>query len=635
MQTKQRYPLLVLLCSLLLAGCNKEAENQQRTDVQADPAAQASYPAQLFWGDTHLHTSNSVDAFGFGNRLGAEAALRFARGEAVTSTRGVQAKLTRPLDFLVISDHSDAIGATRALYEAPRMLLPGKQLKRWWDMMHESEEGSLQVTAEIIDLGASGEAPSAEEAALFEDDKRISKLWRSHNKIVDDYNQPGQFTAFVGFEYTPMPNGNNLHRVVMFRDGSEKTNTVTPIPSLTNPDPEQLWAWMAQYEANTGGQVLAMPHNSNVSNGLMFAMTRLDGSPIDKAYAEIRAKYEPVVEITQIKGDSETHPFLSPNDEFADYGNTGWDTCNLSCTEQTSEDDYAGSYTREALKRGLQLQAQTGVNPYAFGVIGSTDSHTSLATADENNFFGKHTGNEINVEGRALAPQNLGTREGRFGWHYLSSGYAAVWATSNTREAIFDAFMRREVYATTGPRIQVRMFAGYDFSDADLGDKLVAEGYARGVPMGGELPESDGKAPSFLLSALMDPESASLDRIQIVKGWIDAEGGTHEKVYNLGWSDEKNRKIDALGKLPAVANTVDLGTGTWDNNGGAPALEAAWTDPDFDPAQSAFYYARVLEIPTPTWASLDAIKYGLELPDDVLRVHQERAYTSPIWYYAR
>ena len=635
---KRALPFLSFLSFvLLLVGCS----DQSRETVSQKPLVEGSgsspivekteFPTKVFWGDTHLHTSNSVDAFGFGNRLDAESALRFARGEEVTSTRGIKAKLSRPLDFLVISDHSDGLGATRALYEAPRLLVRDETLRRWWDMMHESEEGSLRVTAELIDGAAKRTLP---QALLDEDSqsKRIGKLWKAHNKILDRYNDPGKFTAFSGFEYTPMPQGNNLHRVVMFRDSAEKTNKIIPFPSISNPDPEQLWAWMKDYEETTGGRVLAMPHNSNVSNGLMFAMTRLDGSPIDAAYAETRAKYEPVVEVTQIKGDSESHPFLSPNDEFSNFGNAGWDTCNLSCTEDMPPENHAGSYAREALKRGLELERQTGVNPYAFGLIGSTDSHTSLATGDEDNFYGKHTGNEINVEKRALVPQNLGTREGRFGWHYLSSGYAAAWAEENTREAIFDAFQRREVYATTGPRMTVRLFAGFEFSAMDMAN-MVQAGYAKGVPMGGELARSDA-APQLMIRATMDPESAALDRIQVVKGWIDAEGKTHEKVFDVAWSGTDERQLDDNGKLTAVQNTVDLSKGTWDNSVGESELSVVWTDPEFNPVDNSFYYVRVLEIPTPTWPVYDALKYGFELPEDVLKVQQERAYTSPIWYKA-
>lgn len=609
-------------------------DSKQNLSVQGQKKGGQGYASQVFWGDTHLHTSNSIDAFGFGNRLDTEAALRFASGETVTSTRGMQAKLSRPLDFLVISDHSDGLGATKALYEAPRLLVRDPVLRRWWDMMHESEEGSLKVTGELIEAAALRTLP---EALLDEENqsKRIGKLWRAHNKTVERYNEPGKFSAFIGFEYTPMPQGNNLHRVVMFRDSAKRANLVLPLPSIANPDPEQLWAWMKEYEDTTGGSILAMPHNSNVSNGLMFAMTRLDGSPIDKAYAETRAKYEPVMEVTQIKGDSESHPFLSPNDEFASYGDVGWDQCNLSCTEDTKNENHVGSYAREALKTGLKIEREVGVNPYSFGLIGSTDSHTSLATADENNFYGKHSGNEINVSDRALRAQNLGTRRGRFGWHYLSSGYAAAWATENSRAAIFDAFKRREVYATTGPRMTVRLFAGYDFSDADLANHLVKSGYEKGVPMGGELVFKAEKTPRFLVRATMDPEGASLDRVQIVKGWINADGTTDEAIFNVAWADQKSRELNSDGALPPIESSVNLTNAIWDNSAGSPELEALWEDPSFNAEQNAFYYARVLEIPTPTWPLYDSIKHGFELPEEVTSVAQERAYTSPIWFHPK
>ncbi|MEO9599279.1 DUF3604 domain-containing protein [Parasphingorhabdus sp.] len=624
-----RSPFTLTVCAVALAlsACSESKDGS--SDVKI---VNTAYPEQVFWGDTHLHTDNSVDAFGFGNRLDAEAALRFARGEEVTATKGAKAKLSRPLDFLVIADHSDAMGATKAIKEAPRIaLLTNKFLLRWHDMMNESDEGALRVTAELIDGAANGTLPEdlTDPEATKE---RTIDLWEQHGETVDQYNEPGKFTAFMGFEYTPMPGGDNLHRVVMFRDGAEKATKVLPFPSQGFAgDPEKLWEYMAAYENDTGGTVLAMPHNSNISNGRMFAMQRLDGSPIDKAYAETRAKYEPVVEATQIKGDSEAHPFLSPNDEFAAFGDSGWDHCNLSCTGDTKTEDYAGSYAREALKRGLELMQTVGANPFKFGMIGSTDSHTSLATADENNFFGKHSQNELNNKDRALQPQNLGTRRGRFAWHYLSSGYAAAWATSNSREAIFDAFQRREVYATTGPRMTVRFFGGFDFAEDDIAD-LVKTGYASGVPMGGDLTGGDGEAPKFLISAMMDPESASLDRIQVVKGWLDANGKSQEKVYNVGWSDADNRKIGSDGKLTPVTNNVDLAKGAWDNSTGAPELVTFWQDPDFNAAQHAFYYVRVLEIPTPTWPVYDALKFNLTLPDEVIKIQQERAYSSPIWF---
>jgi len=613
--------------ALALSGCSKiDNDNDNSAEV-----TNTEYPEQVYWGDTHLHTDNSIDAFGFGNRLDAENALRFARGEEVTASKGAKAKLSRPLDFLVIADHSDAMGATKAIMEAPRIaLLTNKFLLRWHDMMNESDEGSLRVTAELIDGAAKGTLP-ASLTDPEESKERTADLWEKHGKTVDQYNEPGKFTAFMGFEYTSMPDGDNLHRVVMFRDGPKEMGDTLPYGALGLQDPEKLWAYMAAYEEKTSGKVLAIPHNSNVSNGRMFAMNKFDGSPIDAAYVKTRALREPIVEITQIKGDSETHPFLSPNDEFADFGVAGWDKCNLSCTKDMPPESYGGSYVREALKRGLELTLSVGANPFKFGMIGSTDSHTSLSTADENNFFGKHSGNEANNEGRAMHPQNLGTREGRFGWHYLSSGYAAVWATSNTREAIFDAMMRREVYATTGPRMQVRFFGGFDFAPEDI-QNLVTTGYAKGVPMGGDLSGGDGEAPKFLISALMDPESASLDRIQVIKGWVDATGKSQEKIYNVSWSKSDTRKLGTDGKLSPVPNTVDLTKGTWDNATGAPELVTYWQDPDFDAAQNAFYYVRVLEIPTPTWPVYDALKFSLTLPDNVIKIQQERAYSSPIWY---
>ncbi len=619
------------LAAMALSSCGENGIGGGSSDKKVENTA---YPEKVFWGDTHLHTDVSIDAFGFGNRLGAEDAIRFAQGEKVTSSKGTEAQLKRPLDFLVISDHAAAMGATKALFNAPRLALLGdKFLLRWYDMMHESEEGSLRVTAELIEGAAKGTLPDSLTDPESQKE-RIEGLWTDHGALMDRYNAPGKFTAFMGYEYTPMVNGDNLHRVVMFRDGSDKTDTVIPFPSSASLDPEDLWNWMGKYEKDTGGQVLAMPHNSNVSNGRMFAMSKFDGSPIDQAYIETRAKYEPVVEITQIKGDSETHPFLSPNDEFAGFGDAGWDKCNLSCNGEMAPESYAGSYAREALKRGLELEKKFGANPYKFGVIGSTDSHTSLATADEDNFFGKHPAVEPANKNRSLQPQNLGTRGDRMGWHYLASGYAGVWATSNTREAIFDAFQRREVYATTGPRMKVRFFGGFDFTADDTGDGMVAAGYEKGVPMGGDL-TGDGKPPTFLVSALMDPEGANLDRVQVVKGWVDAGGKSQEKVYNVAWSNPEERKAGAGGKIPKVGNTVDLAKASYENSIGAVQLVTFWQDPDFDAAQNAFYYVRVLEIPTPTWPVYDALRFGITLPDNVVKVQQERAYSSPIWYKAK
>ena len=604
---------------------SKAADTQEAGDKEVT----SGIATKLLWGDTHLHTSNSIDAFGFGVKLGPEDALRFARGEEVTSTWGLKAKLDRPLDFLVIADHSGGLGATKALYDAPRFMIKDPTLLRWHDEMHKGPEGMQRVTAELINMA--GEGGLEKMFPREQSRKNNMKVWQSHTGIVERYNEPGKFTAFMGFEYTLMPNGDNLHRVVMFRDGKLRADQVAPYdPGADQKEPvDKLWDYMDGYEKKTGGKMLAIPHNSNVSNGMMFEMVGPGGGPMTADYARRRAAREPLVEVTQIKGDSESHPFLSPNDEFANFGDAGWDKGNLTMQRAKTPDMLAGDYVREALKRGLAIEAKTGVNPYKFGLIGSTDSHTALATADENNFFGKHSGTEPNAR-RASEPQNLGTRQGRVGWHYLAGGYAAVWATANTRAAIFDAMMRREVYATTGPRMQVRIFGGWDFTDKDLAGDWVKTGYARGVPMGADLRDGSGK-PSFLISALKDPEGANLDRVQIVKGWIDASGKLNEKVFDVVWSSPDTRSLNG-GKLTPVGDTVDIAKASYTNSIGAPELRTMWSDPEFDASQRAFYYVRVMEIPTPRWVVFDALRYGAKLLPETELKSQERAYSSPIWY---
>lgn len=598
--------------------------------VSSDKEITSGVATKLLWGDTHLHTANSIDAFGFGVKLGPEEALRFARGEEVTSTWGLKAKLERPLDFLVIADHSGGLGATKALYEAPSFLIRDPTLRRWHDTMHEGPDGMQRVTAELIDRVGRNDLP----AALTDPErqkKTSTTIWTGHSKLVERYNEPGKFTAFMGFEYTLMPGGNNLHRVVMFRDGKSRTDRVLPYdPGQGDTPVSQLWDYMENYEKVTGGKVLAIPHNSNLSNGMMFEMVGPGGGPMTAEYAKRRAAREPVVEITQIKGDSESHPFLSPNDEFAGYGTAGWELGNLTMQAAKKPQDLGGEYIREALKRGLAIEAKTGVNPYKFGVIGSTDSHTGLATADENNFFGKHSGGEPNGK-RASEAQNLGTREGRFGWHYLAGGYAAVWATANTRAAIFDAMMRKEIYATTGPRMAVRFFGGWDFTADDFSGDWVKAGYARGVPMGADLKPGNG-APKFMISALKDPIGANLDRVQVVKGWVDGSGQLQEKVFEVVWGDAEKRMKGANGKVPAVGDTVDIAKASYTNSIGDPELRTVWSDPEFEPKVRSFYYIRVMEIPTPRWVLFDAIRYGAKLLPGTELQSQERAYSSPIWY---
>jgi hypothetical protein len=400
---------------------------------------------------------------------------------------------------------------------------------------------------------------------------------------------------------------------------------------MGSPDPLDLYKYLENYEKRTNGSIMAFAHNGNLSNGIMFPMdAQYTGKKIDKFYVEQRAKWERIYEITQIKGDGEAHPFLSPDDEFADY--MTWDVGNLDVSEAKTDDMLQYEYAREALKNGLVIEKKLGTNPYKFGFTGATDSHTSLSTAEENNFFGKHTGYEPSAK-RLTHPFMVTDQGTIYAWQMVASGITAVWANENTREAIFDAMDRKEIYATTGSRIIVRFFGGWEFTEADINNREPAvRGYEKGVPMGADLraaPEG-AKAPNFLVFAFNDPLGGNLDRIQIVKGWLDSSGKTHEKVYNAVWSD--GRKPDKDGKLPPVGNTVDIETASWTNTIGRSLLRTIWTDPDFDPAQSAFYYARVLEIPTPPWYAYDAYRFGIEIPIDATTSLQERAYTSPIWY---
>ena len=628
MRISIRNVMLISSAAMTLAACNKTGSMNGKTDADIKETA---YSERVYWGDTHLHTSNSIDAFGFGVKLGPEEALRFARGEEVTATWGLKAKLERPLDFLVIADHSGGLGALQTLFDAPRLLIQDPTLLRWYDMMHESPEGRLKVTGELIDMAGSNTLP----AALRDPErtqKNTTKIWTNHSSIVERYNEPGKFSAFMGFEYTLMPSGDNMHRVVMFRDGKDKTDKVLPYdPGQGDTPVSQLWDYMDAYEKATGGKMLAIPHNSNLSNGMMFQMTMPGGQPMTAGYARRRATREPIVEATQIKGDSEAHPFLSPNDEFAGFGTTAWDIGNLDNSTRKTNDMLAGDYVREALKRGLLIEQQTGVNPYKLGIIGSTDSHTGLATGDEDNFFGKFSANEPNAI-RASRVQSLGNNSlGRFGWHYLAGGYAAVWAKANTRASIFDAMARREVYATTGPRMVVRFFGGWDFSSTDFIGDFVKAGYARGVPMGGDLKSGSG-APRFMVSALKDPAGANLDRVQIVKGWVNKSGKLQERVFDIVWSDAATRKKGPDGKVPAVGDTVNIAKASYTNSIGDPALRTIWADPEFDPVIRAFYYVRVLEIPTPRWVLYDALRFGAKLLPGTTLKAQERAYSSPIWY---
>jgi hypothetical protein len=527
-----------------------------------------------------------------------------------------------------VADHSDNMGFFPDLFAGKAFILDDPTGKKWYDKMMAGKGG--EVAIELIGLFSQGKFPPA--LRYKPDSAPYKAAWAQTVDAAERYNQPGVFTAFIGYEWTSLIKGNNLHRVVIYRDGGDKGGQMVPYTTVApqgSTNPRDLWKWLANYEKTVGGDVLAIAHNGNLSNGIMFPITeQYDGKKLDVEYITQRANWEPLYEATQIKGDGETHPFLSPNDEFAAYEN--WDIGNLDVSAAKTDAMLSGEYAREALKRGLELEAKMGTNPYKFGMIGSTDSHTSLATAQEDNFFGKHAGAEPSPD-RLMHPF-MATEEGAImGWQQVASGLAAVWAKENTREALFDAMERKEVFATTGSRMAVRFFGGWDFTEGDLDNREPAfAGYEKGVPMGGDLPPAKaGKAPSFMVYALRDPIGGNLDRIQIVKGWYDGKQQL-EKVYDVAWSDD--RKPGKDGKVPPVGNTVDAKTASWTNTIGASELGTVWSDPDFDPKQRAFYYARVLQIPTPRWSTYDAFRFGIDIPDGAPVSTQDRAYTSPIWY---
>jgi hypothetical protein len=590
-----------------------------------DREANRAFAEGLFWGDTHLHTTLSADAGLIGNMLTPEEAYRFARGETVTSSTGQRARLVRPLDFLVIADHAQSFGLAPMLAEGNPILLETETGRRWYEMKRQGldYEAFLEWTETVFT-----EDP-------IKQPSMISRAWQHQLDQAEAFNDPGVFTALIGFEWTSMnvrDEPSNLHRVVIFRDGAEKASAVVPFSVFDSYDPEDLWEYMAAYEDATRGDVLAIPHNGNLSNGLMFSVERLNGEPIDRAYAETRMRWEPLIEATQIKGDSEAHPFLSPNDEFADYGT--WDKADILLNQPKQNEMLPGEYARSALQIGLQQEGVLGVNPFKFGMIGSTDAHTGLASTRDENYFGKFPASEPSAD--RYSHTLLESADGSmavYAWEELASGLAGVWARENTREALFDAMERKETYATTGTRITVRFFGGWEYNDQDVyRPNAVQIGYDKGVPMGGDLPtrSSGANAPVFMAGALKDAWSGNLDRVQMIKGWVDEAGERHERIWDLACADGRQIRNDRC--EGPVGNTVDEANATYTNDIGDAELRAIWTDPDFNPNHRAVYYVRVLEIPTPTWQAYDAAFYGLDLPPEVPTVHQERAYTSPIWY---
>ncbi|MEH6589049.1 MAG: DUF3604 domain-containing protein [Halioglobus sp.] len=600
--------------------------------TQFSPYAGHNFPTAVYWGDTHLHTSMSFDAGAFGARLDPYDAYRFASGSEVTSSTGIKARLSRPLDFLVVADHSDNMGFFPTLLGGEPSYLADPTGKRWYDMVQAGGSRAVDAAIEIISSFSDDSFPPA--LASMPGTPVFSSAWDLAIDAAEKANDPGTFTAFIGYEWTSNTNGNNLHRVVIYRDGGNIASQSLPYTTLKpagSDNPVDLWNELQSIHDRTGADLLAIAHNGNLSNGIMFPLVdSFSGRKIDKKYAETRMKWEPLYEITQIKGDGEAHPFLSPNDEFADYET--WDRGNLTLSEAKTDDMLQYEYGRSGLKLGLQLGQKIGVNPYQMGFIGSTDSHTGMATAGEENFFGKHSGTEPGPD-RMSHPVGCFEDQCLFGWEQAASGLAAVWARDNTRESLFDAMKRRETYATTGPRMIVRFLGGWNFEAADaLSRTPGAASYTKGVPMGGQLRKGPkGESPNFLIAARKDPYSGNLDRIQIVKGWLDGKGKAQEKVYDVVWAGE--RTPDANGKLPPVGNTVDVKNATWTNTIGDPEMATVWQDPDFDPKQRAFYYVRVLEIPTPRWTAYEVARFeGAKIPEGTPMVQQERAYTSAIWY---
>lgn len=584
------------------------------------PSVRSENPENVFFGNVHLHTRISADSFILGEvNATPEMAYRFARGDRIRASNGLPVQLREPLDFLAVSDHAEYMGLLSGLAESDPAALATPLGKRWLPLIKSGNNAELIKQFAAVLSGS-------DNANRLPDSFRRS-VWENSAQIADRFNDPGNFTTFSAYEWSSQPGGNNLHRVVLFGDDAASVSQIVPFSSQESDDPEKLWEQLERYEKLTKGKVLAIPHNSNLSNGMMFAPTTISGKPINSAYARKRMRWEPVIEVTQSKGDSEAHPYLSPNDEYADY--ESWDEYNIMMSEPKESWMLQYEYARSALKIGLAYQRSLGSNPFKFGLTGSTDAHTGLTTTRNDNFFGKFPASEPSAE-------RMGKRVGDFlnaNWMLTSAGLTAVWARQNTRDELFAAIRRKEVYATTGTKIRLRFFAGWNFAPKDIyRPDYEAIGYRKGVPMGSDIPAADkGRAPTFLIAAAKDPNSANLDRVQIVKGWITKDGKAREKIYDVAASD--NRKADpATGRVGPIGGTVDVSKARYTNDIGAPELVTWWRDPNFNPDQEAFYYVRVLSIPVPRWTAYDAAYYGIEPNNEVPLVTTERAYSSPIWY---
>jgi hypothetical protein len=583
-------------------------------------AQQRNPDRNAYFGETHIHTSWSVDAWLFGNHLtGPDDALKYAQGATIKHPLGYDIKIEQPLDWMGVTDHSEYVGVTK---EANT---PGSSLSKLPEAQPlilknpNDPEDVLKVFTYLVSL------VSKPPIKAFMSPQVAGSIWKENVKIADENNKPGKFTAFCSYEYTSQYNFRNLHRNVFFRDCAKVPSQ--PFTALESWHPEDLWKWMdAQRKA--GNELLAISHNANLSDGWMYPID-VDslGRPIDAAWAASRDRNERLVEIKQIKGQSETHPLLSPNDEFANYEIMSF---LIGLPENSGRvPSIVGSYARQALKDGLTMQDTRGYNPYKFGIVSGSDSHNTGSSYRQTNFYGGHGIND-------------GTIERRMSGHLFSgmdiryenpAGLTGIWAEENTRASLWDAMYRKETFGTSGPRIRVRFFGGWDYKYEILNDKnWVHEAYAGGATMGADLPAKPGqaKAPSFVVWAVKDPTSGNLDRIQIVKGWTK-QGQSFEKIYDVIWSG--NRTPDkSTGKVPPIQSTVNFDQATYTNSVGSTELKTVWTDPDFDPSLHAFYYARVLEIPTPRWSTIQAKQIGVAPPDVVPATVQERAWSSPIWY---
>jgi hypothetical protein len=591
------------------------------------PYAGRVFPERPLWGDEHVHTSWSVDAGMAGATLTPEDAVRFARGDELVSTSGQPVKLGRRHDWIAVTDHSDGMGIIAEIKAGNPELMKDPTLKRWRDLMASGGDGALKATMELVAAQANKKLPGP-----ITDPKFARSVWDKNVAIMEQYNDPGRFTVFHAFEWTSNAGGgNNLHRNVIIRDGKARAAQVIPLTTFESENPEHLWKWMSDWEKKTGGKMLAIPHNGNLSNGRMFELRTFEGKALAQEWAKERARWEPLFETIQHKGQSEAHPSLSPTDEFI-VGYELWDRGNLvQVPKQSGMIEH--EYLRQALKHGLKLEQQLGANPFKYGMAGGTDTHNGLVTSEEENFFAKFVNAEPRPDRWSEDAIKFGDRVVK-GWEMTAAGVTGVWATANTREAIWDAMKRKETYSSSGPHMVVRFFGGYDFvaDDAVTRSPAVA-GYTKGVAMGGDLKAAPaGKSPTFLVAALKDPIGANLDRIQIIKGWVGKDGKLNEKIFDVVWGDADKRRVAANGKLPPVGSTVNIASASYHNSIGDPELIGVWKDPEFDRAVRAFYYARVLEIPTPRWTAYDAAYFKVKMDSKVPMVTQERAATSPIWY---